>query len=165
MKTRFVVTCLTVLLYCATSRLAAAQTSVDIKLEGHWILYVDTTLTAWPLLIAISPGGVVNENDDTYFHTMSMTAGDGYPIDNPGIYCLTFGAVCGKPGSKLLALGNYPKKVLPLTVKKPASWDWPSKSASPSYVTTFILLMPKSYSTDGGSPMRFSKRYASSGNG
>jgi hypothetical protein len=165
MKTRFAVTRLTILLFCAMSVLVSAQTSTDIKLEGPWILYVDTTLASWPLLVAVSPGGVVNENDDTYFHTMSMSAGDGYAIDSPGVYCLTFGAVCGKQGSKLLAMGNYPHKVLPLGVKKPASWDWPSKSASPYYATTFILPMPKSYSTDGGWHMKFATKFDSGGKG
>jgi hypothetical protein len=154
---------LVVLLLCVASTLTAAQTRLDITLEGPWILYTDNTLAKWPVLVAISPGGVSKDGDDTYFHTMSVTAGDGYPVQHPGVYCLRFDTVCGAQGTPSLSSDHYPSTLTPLPVSAPASWDWQSKWTSPDYATAFILPMPTSYSTDGTWYMRFGAQFDASG--
>src|SRR5580658_5572641 len=128
MNSRWIITaCFAVFILGTAATSATAQTRLDIILEGPWIVYTDKTLAAWPVLVAISAGGVSNDNDGTYFHTIHVTAGDGYPIESPGVYCLTFDLVCGKQGATALDPDGYPKKILPLSVTAPANWDWQSK--------------------------------------
>src|SRR5579864_1110324 len=93
--------CLVVLVACVFSNSANAQTKADISLEGPWILYVEKSASSLPVLVAISPGGVSDDNDMTYFHTISIDNGDGYPTLNPGVYCLAFDNSCTQPPCSL----------------------------------------------------------------
>jgi len=159
MKSRLIAaTLLSVLIFSTAPTPASAQTHFDITLEGPWILYVDKTLAPdkHPLLVAISAGGVSKENDTTYFHILTVTAGDGYQVTTPRIYCLTFGSACGPVGeSSAIDYDGYPQTIKPLDATAKSGWDWISKSTSPVYATAFILPMPKYFSTNGTWPVRF----------
>jgi len=159
-------TLLSVLIFSTAPAPALAQIHFDVTLEGPWILYVDKTLAPdkHPLLIAISAGGVSKENDTTYFHILTVTAGDGYQVTTPRVYCLTFGSVCGPAGeSSAIDYDGYPQTIQPLGAAAKPGWDWISKSASPLYATVFILPMPKYFSTNGTWPMRFGSTFDASG--
>jgi len=159
-------TLLSVLIFSTAPAPALAQIHFDVTLEGPWILYVDKTLAPdkHPLLIAISAGGVSKENDTTYFHILTVTAGDGYQVTTPRIYCLTFGSACGPVGeSPAVDYDSYPQTIKPLGAAAKSGWDWTSKSSSPVYATVFILPMPKYFSTNGTWPMRFGTAFDASG--
>jgi len=175
MKNRVVSTCLTVSLLCTLSAWANSQTKADITLEGPWILYVDTSAQQWPVLVLISPGGVSDDNDMTYFHTLGIDNGDGYPMLRPGVYCLTFDGSCTpKPACSstnppscpsTLSPDHYPQKVKPLQLSVSAQWDWSHKwlPAQYGYATAFVLPMPDYYSTDSGWFMRFNDQFDATG--
>lgn len=159
-------TLLPVLIFSAALTPASASTHFDITLEGPWILYVDKTLAAdkHPILIAVSAGGVSKEDDTTYFHTLTVTAGDGYQVTAPRIYCLTFGSACGPAGeNSAIDYDSYPQTIKPLGATAKPGWNWISKSASPFYATVFILPMPKYFSSNGTWPMRFGTTFDASG--
>lgn len=161
--------CLALLLVCTLSLLAGAQTKADISLEGPWIIHVDTSVQNWPVLVVISPGGVSDDSDMTYFHTISIDNGDGYPALNPGVYCLTFDTNCTpqpacyptttSPCPTSLSQDGYPHTVKPLPVNVSASWDWTHKWVPSKYAIAFILPMPDYYTTASGWYMRFSDHF------
>jgi hypothetical protein len=157
-------TCFIAVLLCVASPFVAAQTQLNITLEGPWILYTDTTLAKKPVLVVISAAGDVtkNKDDPKYFHTIQVTAGDGYPVESPAVYCLTFDDVCGRAGADKLTTDGYPNKVQPLPVNAPGSWNWQSLSNSQNAIA-FILPMPDFYNTDGTWYMRFGKVFDHTG--
>src|ERR1035441_7572320 len=96
MKPRLLAAVYTLLLTLyAASTPAAAQYTTNVILEGPWILYVDKTLidSSHPVLVAVSPGGVYDSTNTNMnmFHTPWVSAGDGYPVGTPNIYCLHWG--------------------------------------------------------------------------
>jgi hypothetical protein len=160
--------CTLFLTLCAVSTPAAAQYTTNVILEGPWILYVDKTLinSSHPVLVAVSPGGVYNEGNTNMFHTPWVSAGDGYPVGTPNIYCLHWGdEKCAPTVSAATALVplTTPEKapLLPMNAAQPGkTWPWASKAG----ITAFILPMPDSYSAVAGWYMRFAPQWDESGN-
>ena len=153
----------------ATSTPAAAQYATNVILEGPWILYVDTTLinSSHPVLVAVSPGGVYDSTNTNMnmFHTPWVSAGDGYPVGTPNIYCLHWGdEKCAPTVSTATVLTSAisPEKapLLPMNATQHGPWQWSTKPG----ITAFILPMPDSYSTVAGWYMRFAPKWDSSGN-
>ena len=145
----------------------SGQTKADIALEGPWIVHVDTSTQNWPVLVVISPGGVSDDNDVAYFHTISIDNGDGYPALSPGVYCLTFNGSC-TPAPACNSSHNcptsitgdgYPQVAPPLLVNVTGSWDWSHKWLPSKYAIAFVLPLPDYYSSDSGWYMRFSDNF------
>lgn len=161
--------CFLFLLCCAASGLT--QTRLDITLEGPWILYTyqDSSFeNGNTVLVAITPGGVVNDDAGAgpkYFHSISVTTGDGYYIVVPSVYCLTFDSHCSRAGITKLDPDGYPVVAAPVNVTAPPSWKWMNLYQSPTFATALILPMPDSYSTDGAWPMHFAPTFDINGNG
>src|SRR5947209_846166 len=90
-----------VCLCLASTVLAQHGTGMDIVMEGPWVLYrrvlpnVDGQSVS--VLIAMAPGGVTGQTSDDpmMFHQLTVSAGSGYPIAAPGIYCIAFDGMCG----------------------------------------------------------------------
>lgn len=168
MKARLIVAvCTSLLTLCAASKPAGAQYATNVVLEGPWILYVDNTLVGSnPVLVAVSPGGVYNDGNTNMFHTPWVSAGDGYPVGKPNIYCLHWGdEKCAPKVSVATALVplTTPEKapLLPMNAAPHGqTWHWASKAG----ITAFILPMPDSYSAVAGWYMRFAPQWDSSGN-
>jgi hypothetical protein len=170
MKVRLIAAvCSVVFVVCAASTPAGAQYATNVVLEGPWILYVDKTLigSTNPVLVAVSPGGVYNEGNTNMFHTPWVSAGDGYPVGKPNIYCLHWGdEKCAPTVSTSTALVplTIPEKapLLPMSAPTPGktSWSWASKAG----ITAFILPMPDSYSDVAGWYMRFAPQWDITGN-
>jgi hypothetical protein len=162
---------LVILLCCAVPVLA--QNRVDVILEGPWILFQDHNFlladgSTGNVVIAMVPG-VADENDDEAFHTLAISAGDGYLVENPAMYCVTFGAgadTCGKnvvPNGKTALDKDGYSAVEPLPVY--AADTWGNTYASGKNVTALILPMPDSYSNDGVYRMRFAAAFNVHGTG
>jgi hypothetical protein len=112
---------------------------------------------------------------DVYHHHLpQISAGDGYYITVPDIYCLTFDNECARKGPRTLTTDHYPSSSL-LTVPYRAAadhstrWDWVSIARNGAKNngtnnTVLILPMPDSYSDDGVYQMHFASAFDSSGN-
>jgi len=155
---------------------------LDIALEGPWILYQDTQFegngTKVPVLIAIAPTaaidyaatalGTQHRSDGLHHKPPQLSAGDGYYIPKPDIYCLTFNDECAPKGSAALTSDHYPDSSL-LTIPfhsaqdQSATWDWVQIARNGN--TVLILPMPDSYSDDGVFPMHFAANYNENGDG
>jgi hypothetical protein len=178
MKARAIIpTCCTALLCCAASVTVHAQNRVDITLEGPWILFQDpsfkltndATSKTVPVLIAMVPD-VTDNNDDEAFHSMAIVAGDGFFVEKPNVYCITFDLKCAQnivaSQKKLLSQDGYAQPI-PLSVHAGTGWWSMYQKAykNGGKVTAFILPMPDSYSNDGVYQMRFAPKFDVDGNG
>jgi hypothetical protein len=127
--------------------------SLDIDIEGPWIYYVDNTFKdnggrPESVLIAMAP-----HVED---HVGAFSTGDGFVIQQPGIYCVGFDEQCAPAHS-----GNKPS--LPgklLRVKVSPDWYW--YSALDKTAIYLILPLPDSYTNDGVYRMKFGKKFGRS---
>jgi hypothetical protein len=165
MKRRLMIaTSLAAMLCIATACFDKGNDRLDIILEGPWILYRETQFRndngkAVPVLIAIAATRATIEplpaNDKLHHHLPQISTGDGYYIDKPAVYCLTFNDKCAPKGpSSFNSDPSYPTPhLLTVSRKNPSTpWDWVSASHRQ---TALILPMPDSFSNDGVWEMKF----------
>ena len=144
---------------------------LDITLAGPWLLYQDFQFDAWgkkvPVLIAIAPKGAgaattdmgdkdkEDHHDSQYHHLPQISAGDGYYIQDAGVYCLYFDDKCAPKGpNSLRSAGYFQVATLPAAFhgeNGKTIWDL----IDPTKVVAVILPMPDSYSNAGVWKARF----------
>jgi|NGEPerStandDraft_6_1074524.scaffolds.fasta_scaffold02472_4 hypothetical protein len=184
MKTRpTIVTILAALLSCLSAGCAKStpKNRLDIVLEGPWILYQDLQFDnrgkKIPVLVAIAPNGVsatavhkhgkdgvaeansahshADDGDQLHHHLPQISAGDGYYIQDAGVYCLAFDGKCAPKGAGFLQSAGYGT-----TYMLPAKFetDGSTGGSTPRTIWSMIqedgsiaviLPMPDSYSNEG----------------
>ncbi len=128
----------------------AVGQGLNIDVEGPWIYYVDDQFKGQggqpqSALIAMAPH-VDN-------HVVTFSTGDGFVIDEPGVYCVGFDELCapGHSGSK----ASFPGKLL--RVKAPSGWSWyVNLDKNAIYL---ILPIPDAYSNDGVYRVKFASKF------
>lgn len=147
------------------SALAAAQSQLDIALEGPWILYQDLHFSGKnnkqiPVLVAIAPLSATMNSaalDIQHHHVPQISTGEGYYVGDKGIYCLDFDGQCAPKGASSLSDGHgYPPGHLLQVPSGSTPWLWPQKSSGN---VAIVLPMPNFYSNDGLWQVRFRKTY------
>jgi hypothetical protein len=175
MKNCSLIILLVITCWCLSPSVFAQYKSMDIALEGPWILYeeqqfkskaTDSTPVYVSVLIAVSPLGAaanqVGHHDSKHHHVPQMSTGEGYYIKKKGIFCLTFGNTCYPQanGQSLIPDAGYPNNgyILQEYYGAPGdkTWPWQTQGATN---TVLILPMPDSYHNDGVWPFRFRKYY------
>jgi hypothetical protein len=176
MKARFVFALSTIALLCSFGT-GCSKERLDIVIQGPWILYQDTQFDKdgkqVPVLVAIAPtdalsyqGTVDNPDHPHLHHIPQVSAGDGYWIKTPGIYCLVFDGECAQRHGDSLQHHDYADPHL-LAVKFPPAkdgsshWDWASAVGTKN--TALIIPMPDSYSSEGTWFMRFASTFDGTG--
>jgi hypothetical protein len=176
MKAHFAIALSLVTSLCCLST-GCSKDRLDIVIQGPWILYQDNQFDKdgrkVPVLVAIAPtdalsypGTADNPDHPHLHHIPQVSAGDGYWIKTPGIYCLIFDGECAQRHGDSLQHDNYADPHL-LSVKFPppkdgsSHWDWASAVGTKN--TALIIPMPDSYSSGGTWFMRFAPTFDGTG--
>jgi hypothetical protein len=158
MKCLYVIVCVVILFSAAGCR-DAENHQFDVVLDGPWILYVDKTLAAWPVLIAIAPN--THSAKNWQHEPTVVSSGEAYLLGDFNnsqmeghAYCLTLDGVCGSRGESELRSRSYPT-VETLHMKMNDGHDGWVQAVKQQYATAIVLPVPDSYSSDGTWAMRF----------
>jgi hypothetical protein len=172
MKIRWMISlCLAVILYQVNPGLAQSSYSLDIDVEGPWVLYKDYQFSIsgvpTPVLVLMAPDVMHSHHTKFNHQPPFFTEGDGVPVYS-GFFCVQFadkpsGLPCNPKRTSAHPSSTYwPPDLLQVNVKK--GWSWSRDGHYKGDNRSFIILpIPDSMSNDGIWNMRFAAQYDATG--